>query len=261
MGGVYKNDNDTVTVTSGAYSGTGSGGTWSIDLPVGEHDITVGSAMFHETMTEHVNIQDEDATVQTPVEFKIPRLTTEDGVTYTENGFKLPAKFLSSFAGEPTAKSGTGFVITYTTAGAGADWFNRGGIYLMVGSDRCHFSLASRANVNSNLVGFSYYDKWDYKQFDGVDLNAEMTITLVYAASENTYYVKINEYAQTFKFTSNADLDVYGGQVNNAIFRTADRKLGMGYTKSFFENEYKNVYYGIGEEAVQKALAEMGLEA
>lgn len=276
-GEVYKNDDDTITVTSGQYSGTGSGGTWSIDLPVGEHNITVESKMFRGKTIQSVNVQaDSGATVSDPVKFTVPKFVDGSNVTYTDNGFTLVGdRTRYSLAASSTADvvdgESEGMFVKFTTT-TGRDWgYNAGGCHLMInGVEYNIIVLVADGSLRFSVSGTSVVQQWANVTVVAAgkfDATKPVTLTYVYYKGANyvqyEYTPKGDDSGKTaIKLATVQDLGKY--YTYAPAFNDTDKKrtLGFGCTLCAGANvSYTDISYGIGDEAALKAIQDMGLEA
>ena len=197
MSGKIINPNDTVTVTSGEYTGTvdAAAQTYSIRVPEGTSaELTFTSAMFCDVVKE-VSAE-EDGTAEN-VQFTVPKLNSYAGVTKLDNGVKLATSVKNTGAVQLAGVTAEeGFVMTYTLDGTtGSEWFYRAYIGIKVEGGVNHAftfmttggKLALSAHQTHNVkVG-----NQGYVQLGVSDAKAEsLTVTMVYYDGAYYFFVK-----------------------------------------------------------------------
>ncbi len=269
--GKYANANDTVTVSSGEYTGMvdTSNGTYEIMLPEGEQELTFTS-MFFCDVTKKVVVS--ETTTVSNVQFTVPKLGDETGVTYTSDGFTLAANKSVLFAGNPTTAAGEGFSVSFTMSGTtGTDWFNRGGFYMEhngAASTQTKVSLVQNSGMGNDSLYLGVFSQWDgtsgtwqgwsYKKTEVADYDASQPIKLQIVYYNETLYFKVGAWISKVTIQEKRDGTYFtsNGQTSSDMMNASHyRKLGLmamagGAT-------FTNVQYGIGNEIAQAEITKM----
>lgn len=198
---------DTVTVSSGAASGTAEDGAWTIALADGEHTVTLTSARFM-PVTVLVTVEGGAVTVNDPVTFS--QIRFNEGNTYTDEGLVIgTANTLAVFSGFDGAD---GFRVDTTLErtdgnfGVSGTWSTGG---FLIGKNGINYRLfVMRENGSTVVLYLNNWTNWAQQEFRVnyayPGTGAPLDVSLVYLG--DAIYVRIGNSTCILKLdSSNVD--------------------------------------------------------
>ncbi len=243
------NPNDTVTVTSGKYTGTVDTATqtYSIRVPEGTAELTLTSGLFR-SVTVAVKAT-ENATAEKVIFSHVMLENVSDKVVdlaaEVENGYKVWAKKNVAIK---SAVADEGFIMSYVLAGtSNTEWYYRGflGIAMENGADHAISFITSSGQLSlawNNSVTINKTTA--YKNLGYADTKTEdLKVTLVYY--KNVYYFLLND-KFACKVSGVADLNQYIQNFNAKSLETGSRSLSL--SGGDIASTYKNISYKLGDE-------------
>ena len=240
-----------------------NGQTYTLErVPEGEYTITVESDLFLPAeIVVNVSGDNDVVSVEENAVLKNPKMVSETGVIYSENGYvTIAGDTAALFAGSPAANAGEGFVVKYSVPGNGCTgWFNRGGLHVETDAterNKHDFGLVNtgkkwgvyvkqsgvdeRANMSLGFADFAVSDVWAVTvvYYDGA-------YYMSYVSADESKAYSTAYLAQSFTF-------VKGGEI---VSKTATRTLGLSsYCDDNYGTIFSDVSYAIGNEIAKQTI-------